>query len=111
MPDDAYERGHVAGEIAARLADHDRHFAKINGSIADMTTEMHEVALGLQRLVDAMDSDRKTVVTTAAALKDAEAARRDKTEHAWSPLARVLAVIGSLATVASLSLAWYVATR
>ena len=107
----AYGRGHQAGEIAARLADHDRHFAKINGSINDLAREMHAVALGMQRLADSAAADRDTVITTAKALKEAEEARRDKTEQSWSPLARLLAVLVAVATVAGTAAALYAASR
>ena len=96
--DDEYRRGHLAGEIAARLAQHDQHFAAINGSIGDLRDEMHALTLAMQRLGDAMISDRATVLTTAAALKDAEAARRDRSDQGWSPLARLIAVGAATAT-------------
>jgi hypothetical protein len=98
---DAYDRGHTAGEIAARLAGHDKHFATINGSLAEVAREMHSLTLAVQRLGDQAVSRDATVITTAAALKDAEAARRDNSEHAWSPIARLLAVLGGLAAVAT----------
>ncbi len=73
--------------------------------------EMRDLLLAIQRLEQQAAADATTRVTTAAALKDAEEARRDKTEQSWSPLTRVLAVVGSLATLAGLGIAWYVATR
>jgi len=104
-PDDAYERGHLAGEIAARLAGHDKHFASINGSLADLATEMHELTLAVQRLGDQAISRDATVVTTAAALRDADEARRSKTEQSWSPVAKAFAVLAAVATAVSLYLA------
>ncbi len=108
--DGAYDRGVAAGEIAARLAGHDKHFAAINGSLADVAREMHALTLAVQRLGDQAVSRDATVVTTAAALKDAEDARRSKSETSWSPFARGIAVVATLATVAGLFLT-YLATR
>lgn len=101
QPDDAYDRGHIAGEIAARLAGHDRHFEAINGSLADIANEMHALTLAVQRLGDQAISRDATVVTTAAALKDAEDARRAKGEQTWTPFARTIAVLGGLAALAA----------
>jgi hypothetical protein len=100
MPDDAYERGVSAGEIAQRLKDHDRHFERLNGSLGDVAKELHGLTLAVQQLgLQAIARDA-TVVTTAAALKDAEQARRDNSERHWSPMMRLAVVIGAMATVA-----------
>lgn len=99
---DDYKRGHDAGGIAERLDSHDRHFALINGSLADMVREMHAMTLALQRLADQAVARDATVVTTAAALKDAEEARRDRTEQGWAPWQKALAVIAGLGVVAGL---------
>lgn len=104
MAESEFDRGHLAGGIEARLAGHDRHFAAINGSLADMVNEMHQMTLAVQRLGDQADANAKTVITTAAALKDAEEARRDKSETAWSPIAKVLALIGGAVAVGGLLL-------
>jgi hypothetical protein len=100
VPDDgAYERGVSAGEIAQRLHDHDRHFEKINGSMGDVARELHGLTLAVQRLGDAADADRATVITTATALEKAGQARRDSSESRWSPMAKTIAVIGVIAGV------------
>jgi hypothetical protein len=98
--DSAYDRGHLAGRIDARLADHDKHFATINGSIADVAKALSALTMAVQRLGDQAVSDAATRITTAAALKDADAARRDKSEQSWSPLQKVMTTLGALATVA-----------
>jgi hypothetical protein len=97
-----YKRGHDAGGIAERLDSHDRHFALINGSLADMVREIHGLALALQRLADQAVARDATVLTTAAALKEAEEARRDKTEQGWAPWQKALAVVAGLVAVAGL---------
>jgi hypothetical protein len=100
--DDAYARGHLAGEIAARLADHDKHFAEINGSLKHLADEIHAQTMAVQRLSDQAVSRDATVVTTAAALKDAEDARRAKSESSWSPLSRTATILGALVAVVTL---------
>lgn len=90
-----FDRGHLAGKISERLDSHDKHFAAINGSLGDVARELHEMRLSVQRLGDQAISRDATVVTTAAALKDAEEARRDKTTQAWTPIAKALAILGA----------------
>jgi hypothetical protein len=97
-----YDLGHAAGEISARLADHDKHFASINGSLERVANEMHDLVLAVQRLADQAEANAKTVITTAAALKDAEAARRDRTEQGWEPWQKALAVLGGLGVVVAI---------
>jgi hypothetical protein len=111
--DDAYNRGHAAGGIAERLDSHDRHFASINGSLAEVARQMHQLVLAVQRLGDQAESNAKTVVTTAAALEKAESARRARAERSWSPIARLATVLGTLAAVAGAfaAVAWYLSQR
>jgi hypothetical protein len=99
---DAYDRGTIAGAIETRLAGHDQHFASINGSLHRIANEMHSLTLAVQRLGDQAVARDATVVTTAAALKDAEEARRTASEQSWSPLARVGAALGILVAVVTL---------
>jgi hypothetical protein len=101
-PQEAYDRGAVAGEIGARLAGHDKHFEAINGSLEKIAEELHGLKLAVQRLGDQAVARDATVVTTAAALKDAEEARRDKVEQSWSPMSRVIAVIGAIGVLVGL---------
>jgi hypothetical protein len=64
---------------------------------------MAGVATQVQRLADRFEASEKTVVTTAAALKDAKAAADDKTNQQWSPLARwalAISILGGLITLA-----------
>jgi hypothetical protein len=101
-PQEAYDRGTVAGGIAERLAGHDRHFAAINGQLARIAEEIYGMRLAVQGLSDAATSDRSTVVTTAAALKSADDARRSRSEWAWTPLARLSLAAGVLASGATI---------
>lgn len=111
-----FDRGHIAGGIAERLASHDRHFEAINGSIADVARELAGLKLGVQRLADQAVADAKTRVTTAEAVEKArkEAAdaleservvRRERSDQSWTPWQRLLAVIAGLGVVISIWLA------
>ena len=110
-PESAFERGKRAGEIDARLDGHDKHLAKINGSMDRFAIEMKNLTLAVQRLgdeaisrnasVDARDAARDaTVVATAAALEKEAASRRDKATSKWTPLERLGGAIGALAALA-----------
>jgi hypothetical protein len=105
-PQNSYDRGHQAGQIDARLDDHDEHFKRINGSLERVGDELHNLTLAVQRLGDQAVSRDATVITTAAALKDAETARRDKSEQSWSPLARASLVLGLVAALVGLYFAF-----
>ena len=110
-----YDRGVAAGEISQRLKEHDQHFAKINGSIerqvetntrlrTELTESIATLTLAIQRMSDAMTANEATVIKTAAALKDAEEARRDRSETTWSPLTRLSLVIGIIAALATIAI-------
>jgi hypothetical protein len=94
-----YDRGVAAGEISARLAGHDKHFAAINGSLEKVASELHQLRMELQRQGDRAEADRATVITTAEALEKADSARRDAGEQRWSPLTRFAAVVGAVAAL------------
>lgn len=95
-PQEAFERGVTAGEIATRLADHDQHLQKINGSMDRVADELHEMNLVLQEIKQQRTADAATVLTTAAALEKAEQARRDRSESRWTPLGRLAVVVSVL---------------
>lgn len=97
-----YDRGVAAGEIAQRLAGHDEHLAKINGSVDRVADRLDALVLAVQRLADATAADRATVVTTAAALKDADEARRATDVRHWTPFQRGIAVIGAVGVIATI---------
>ena len=94
-----YERGVIAGEIAQRLLEHDRHLDRVNGSMELVAHRLNGVEMALQRMADSMDADRATVVTTATALKNADDARRQNENRRWSPLARVAAAATTFAAI------------
>jgi len=94
---EAYRRGQQDGVTESRLDGHDLHFASINGSLATISEQLRGMTLAVQRLGDQADSSARTVIATAAALKEAEEVRRSKSEQAWSPLTKLFAVIAALA--------------
>jgi hypothetical protein len=61
--------------------------------------------LDIRRVADQNEARDARVIATAAALKDADEARRAKTETAWSPIAKVYATVVTLVAVVSLYLA------
>jgi hypothetical protein len=114
MPEDsgAFDRGVAAGEIAQRLKEHDTHFARLNGHLGDVATRLSGIEMQMQRMADAMESDRATVVTTASAVEKerestaqavekARMTQRDQSERRWSPLQRWGTVFGIVVAIAS----------
>jgi hypothetical protein len=101
---DAYDRGHMAGETNERLAGHDKHFAAINGSLEKLAVTSHEQTMALQRIADQVTANTRAAAIVADALKDAEAARREKSNQTWTPLTRIFAVIAALSTLVGLYL-------
>lgn len=99
---DEYARGEVAGRIDARLKRHDDHFSAINGQLLSLTQSIQGLRLDVQRLGDQAQADAATVIATAAALKEAEEARRNQTENRWSPWTKVFAVVAVVATLVTL---------
>jgi hypothetical protein len=108
---EAYERGLTAGTIDARLAGHDMHLNTISGNIERLADELHDMTLAVQRLGDQAVSRDATVITTAAALKEAETIRRHASDSAWSPINRLSVIIGAAVGVATLMSMFYLAVR
>jgi hypothetical protein len=115
-----YEGGVEAGRILERLDHHDRHFKVINGSIVDgksatvaLKDEIYQLRLAIQQLADQAKASAEAAIKTAAALKDAEEARRAQVEaqrvqgeQKWSPVAKTITVILAVATVAGVIIAF-----
>jgi hypothetical protein len=91
----AFDRGAVAGEISARLAGHDNHFAAINGHLAEMSTEMRNMKLALQRIEDAGDHRVLDTASTAVALMGIREEKRKRVEQIYF----VIGIIGVLVAV------------
>lgn len=81
--------------VAFQIADHGKRLDTHEALITSLT-------LTVQRLSDQAVARDATVVTTAAALKDAEEARRDKDTQGWTPAQRAFAVLGAAAVIFAL---------
>lgn len=98
---ESYDRGVLAGEVAARLAGHDKHFSAINGSLEKIShtleqflTKQNLMIVELQRLSD-----------STSGLKEAEHAKQ-KTQIAlaaspWLTALVLIAIVGVLVGVIS----------
>lgn len=68
MPEDdstsSYDRGVEAGKVLSRLAAHDDHFTRINGSLEKVAAELHTLVLAVQHLEDQMAAQDATAVGT-----------------------------------------------
>jgi hypothetical protein len=92
----AFDRGHVAGAIAARLKAHDEHFAKINGSVERTADELGGVKLALERLTAQAMTTGVSAMTTEAARSESERVRLANVEP-WAKTAVWLLVLVLLA--------------
>jgi hypothetical protein len=104
----AHDEGFAAGEMSSQLAAHARHLEKINGSTEKTALELGNLNMAMQHMTDRFDAAAATVIATADALKDAETARLDKVEHAWTPIQRFNAVaVGILAVLSIYAFFFY----
>lgn len=106
-----YDRGHAAGQISERLREHDSHFERINGSLdklalandqlrSELVAQVGALTLSIQRMSDAAQAARDTMVTAAAAVKEAGDAAARRSERRWAPWVRLAVGAGAVATVA-----------
>ena len=73
----------------------------------DSRVDKHEHEIGVlksdsQRLSEQAVARDATAVALAAALKEAETNRREKSEQTWTPFQRGIALLGGLVTLAAL---------
>ncbi len=68
------EQGYAAGVLSERLAQYDKHFADINGSIADTARELAQVRRSLDDLAAAQRAATTLAEAVAAALDKRETA-------------------------------------
>jgi hypothetical protein len=94
-PTSAYAKGVEAGEIAARLLNHDKHFEALNGSLKEIAKSLGLVTQGLQSINDQMETRDKV-------LKELEDARATKAARRWTPFTRVFAVLAAVSTLVSI---------
>lgn len=117
-PAEAHARGTEEGRVAAVLAQHGQHLAKINGSMEKVANaleasneEQHAMRMEMAKIRQQAAADADTRVALAAALEKAEQARREKdkdtaealrvkSDETWQPYAKALAVLVALVAVA-----------
>jgi anti-sigma-K factor RskA len=97
--EDDYARGVIAGEINARLAQHDKHFADLNGSVDRMERGVADLVLKFSKMADGMTSRDEKAIATALALKEAEDRRRAQADQKWSVWQKVFASLSGFAAV------------
>lgn len=102
----ARARGHLDGEVAARLTAAEARLDAINGSVKSSTAAIEGLRLDVQKLDIEAVTREVTTLATAAALEAARKMRQESNEHAWSPVQRLLAIIVALMAVGSFSLMW-----
>jgi hypothetical protein len=95
------------GKVDATLTEHGKHFDRINGSIERSAEALIELRMVVQRLADSAESDRATARVTAIALKEADEARRLRSEEGWTQFQRALVVVGALVALASIVLPFF----
>lgn len=94
-----FERGHHIGGQDAQLAQHERRLDVVNGSIIDSKKAIEVLTLAVQQLVDKFEASAQAAIMLAAALKDADEARRNMAVQAAQPTQRRQALILVVASV------------
>src|ERR1035437_5969708 len=100
---DAYDRGHIAGEISQRLSQHDDHLVAINGSVGDTAKALDRLTMTVHRLPGApvaalAGGAGRRGVWRAVGLGEADEARQQKSGERWSPLTRLGIAAGIVAS-------------
>jgi hypothetical protein len=93
----AFKRGQEAGQVIARLDEHDRHFTVINGNIARLGDEMHTLVQDFRAARTEDKTRNATTVAAAEALKQSEVDRRELAEAKWDRFQRLFAVLAGVA--------------
>lgn len=101
--DDAYARGKIDGEIHQRLSSHDQHFAAINGQLARMAAALTEMNIAVAQVI----TKQQAIIDTTKATQDVLALAADRR---WSRWQKIFTVIGVLATVVGVYIAWRTTT-
>ena len=107
---EAYERGADAGRIEETLRRYGEHFDAINGSVAATAAALAQLSMQVQRLADQSVADAKTRVSTADAVEKARkgaadqvegerVARKERSDTAWTPVARIATFLGIVVTI------------
>ena len=95
----AYDRGVLDGQVATRLDIHDAAIAATNRLLARTVDISQTNASIVQTLTEARVTDAATRVATADAVKEAKLAQDAQASSAWSPMAKLIAVVGAIGVV------------
>jgi len=95
----AYDRGVLDGQVSTRLDHHDDRIAATD-ALLEKTVEISQtMAATVQTLTEARVTDAATRVATAEAVREAKVAQEAATSQAWSPMAKLIAVVGAIGVV------------
>jgi len=95
----SYNRGFLDGRITTRLDHHAEQIAATN-VLLDRTVEISQtMASTVQTLTEARVTDAATRVATAEAVKEAKVAQEAQASQSWSPMAKLIAVVGAIGVV------------
>lgn len=101
--EEAYRRGLAAGEVTAKLAQHEAHLATINGSIEGLRHEMGSLTGEVHSLRDELAGREANAEAAASALRNADDARRSEAEMSWGRFQRVFAIIATVAALITIA--------
>jgi len=96
---DEYNRGVDAGKIDARLAGHDQHFAKINGSIEKMANEMHNLVLAVQQLKDGNTNTANALDRYDRTLGAIDQLSLERLKQPWGSQTKLVAIISAVGII------------
>ena len=74
----------------------------IASTVKEHGEEISALKMFTQRLSDDAKASRETALSLAKALKEADEARRDKSEQSWTPFQRSIAIISAVTAVTAI---------
>ena len=104
-PPAAYDRGVLDGRILTRLDKHAQQIDALEGLSAQQIAISATLTSTVQTLTEARVTDAATRVATAQAVKEANDTREAQAKSGWSPLAKFLAIAGSVVGVIGVGIA------
>jgi hypothetical protein len=89
-----YDRGVLAGEVATRLAGHDKHFASINGSLDKIAHTLDQFLVKQNAMIVEIQRLNDNVDLLKEAEKSSHATKVSITSSPWLTILVVIAFIG-----------------
>lgn len=96
MPDETAQQAYQRGRTETRLDHHDEQIAANRALIGRTVDISASLSSTVQTLSEARVSDAAARVATAKAVKEARDTQEDQLRAAWSPVAKVVTVLGSI---------------